>query len=248
MAKKIAYIEEMKKIIRKVEDNEIEAIDQAAEILCNTIQNKHMIYVFGASHAGMLTIESFYRSGGMVTIHPILPRELDINNRPITITSAMENLHGYGTILGQKTAMKEGDVLIVHSVSGRNPVTIELTEYALSKKVTVIAITNLAYSKQVTSKSLSNKKLYEIADLVMDNHGCYGDAAVEIPDHSIKVGASSTVIGALIINSIYTETILKLAHAGIEVLPVFYSANTDEGKEKNQQVYEVYKDQIDYEF
>ncbi|NEW05699.1 hypothetical protein GK047_06650 [Paenibacillus sp. SYP-B3998] len=45
----------------------------------------------------------------------------------------------------------------------------------------------------------SGKKLYEIADIVIDNCGCVGDAAVYMEQMDISVGPTSTVIGAYIL-------------------------------------------------
>ncbi len=46
----------------------------------------------------------------------------------------MERLVGYGTALAERTPFEEGDVLFLHSVSGRNPVTIELAMEAQKKR------------------------------------------------------------------------------------------------------------------
>lgn len=248
MTNQIKYIEEIKKIIEVVENHEISKIIEGSEILSKTILNKKKIFVFGASHAGILTLESFFRAGGLVTIHPIMPRELELSNRPITLTSSMEQLQGYGTILGEKANICKDDILIVHSVSGRNPVSIELAEYAKEHYANVIAITNVTYSKQVKSKAKSGMNLYEVADLVLDNHGCFGDAVLSVPNHDVKIGASSTVIGTLLLNALFTETIFRLVEENIDVLPVFYSANTDDGQAKNIKMLKYYENQIDYEF
>lgn len=46
----------------------------------------------------------------------------------------MERLEGYGTALAEIQPFKEGDVLILHSVSGRNPVIIDLALAAKEKR------------------------------------------------------------------------------------------------------------------
>lgn len=114
-------------------------------------------------------------------INPIFARELMLDTKPVTHTSSMERLTGYGSAVARdQVGFKEGDVLIVHSVSGRNPVGIEMAMAAKEAGGTVIAITNLSYSKSVESRHPSGKRLFEIADIVLDNHGDVGDAAVSI--------------------------------------------------------------------
>ena len=43
-------------------------------------------------------------------------------------------------------------------------------------EIKVIVITSMKHSTQVTSRQKDGKKLYEVADLVIDNQADYGDA------------------------------------------------------------------------
>lgn len=62
------------------------------------------------------------------------------------------------------------------------------------------------------------------------------------------MGASSTVVGASILNTIIVETCQKLVDSGVKYPPIFYSANLDGGDQLNQDLYEQYKDSIHYQF
>ena len=101
----------------------------------------------------------FYRTGGLVVVNPILPREVMLDVRPIIQTSQMERLAGYGKILADNSKMKAHDVLIIHSVSGRNTIAIDMALEAKKKGIAVIAITNVTYSKQVKSRHACGKNL-----------------------------------------------------------------------------------------
>src|SRR5699024_11433267 len=113
-----------------------------------------------------------------------------------THTSKMEKLTGYGEALASKTPFAKGDILLLHSVSGRNPVIVELAMEAKKLGVQTISITNLSFSKEVESRHPSKKNLYQISDLVIDNHGDKGDSMCEITGLDQKVSPSSTVIGS----------------------------------------------------
>lgn len=241
-----AYIDKIRAILDLVEKEESIAINKSVDIISDAIMNHHAIFTFGASHAGILSEELFYRAGGLVIMNPIFGREIMLDTAPITNTSRMERLIGYGTILANKTPFKTGDVLIVHSVSGRNPVTIELALEAKKRGVHIICITNTSYSKDVSSRHSSGKKLFEISDIVIDNHGEKGDACVSIEGLTQKVSPSSTVVGASIVNSIVAEVTKNLVSKGMSHLPIFYSANIDGGDALNQSIYEEYKEQIHY--
>lgn len=243
------YLEKIKDLMSVVEAEEKTAMEESVRILCDAVMEKHAIYTFGASHAGILSEELYYRAGGLMLFNPIFGREIMLDTSPVTLTSKMERLVGYGTALANSKAdFKEGDVLIVHSVSGRNPVTLEIAIEAKKKGVTVIALTNVTYSKSVTSRHPSGKRLFELADVVLDNHGDIGDACVEIDGIDQKVSPTSTVIGAMILNSIVAAVAQELVNRGMEKPPIFYSANLDGGDELNRKLYEEYQSVIHYDF
>ena len=245
---KFQYFKEILRIQEEVFKEEMPNIEKATETFVDAIENKHSIYVFGASHAGIITQEMYYRAGGCMVINPIFGREVMLDTEPVTHTSRMERLEGYGRLLAQNVGFKPGDVLVAHSVSGRNNVTVEMALEAKKAGATVIALTNLKYSKSVTSRDASGLNLYQCADIVIDNHGEKGDACVKIEGLEQKVSPSSTVIGAMIMDAIVAETIQRLVDRGMKFPPVFYSANVDGGDEKNKEVYEEYKDCIHYRF
>ena len=240
------YFDKVLELIKTVQTEEKESMGKCVELLTKTILNKKSIYTFGASHAGILSEEMYYRAGGLMMINPIFGREIMLDTSPITVTSKMERCVGYGSILASKVNFQKDDVLIVHSVSGRNPVSIEIAIAAKEKGVKVIGLTNLEYSKSVSSRHPSGKNLYEFCDIVIDNHGDIGDACVSIEGTKQKVAPTSTVIGAVILNSIVAATAQNLVKKGMKRPPIFYSANIDGGDELNEQLYEEYKDSIHY--
>lgn len=241
------YFQRIKQLIELVEVQEADHVDQLSTLLVDTILNKRNIYIFGASHAGIIAEEMFYRAGGLMTITPIFGQELMLSNQPIMTTSRMERLEGYGTVLAQKVGFHIGDVLIVHSVSGRNPVAIDMALAAREAGATVAGLVNLTYSQSVTSKHSSGKRLFELCHLLLDNHGEAGDAMCSIDGMEQKVGPSSTVIGAILMNTVVVQAVEKLKAAGVEHPPIFYSANRDGGDEKNRELFEIYRDCIGYQ-
>lgn len=242
------YMDKVTEILKVVRENESGVIQEAIDLMTEANLNKQSVFIFGASHAGILMEEMYYRAGGMMTINPIFGREVMLDRSPITFTSQMERLEGYGTSLASTIDFKENDVLILHSVSGRNPIIIDIAIAAREKGVKLIGLTNVSYSKSVTSRHSSGKRLFEVVDIVIDNHGDIGDACCDIKGIEQKVGASSTVVGASILNTIIVETCQKLVDSGVKYPPIFYSANLDGGDQLNQDLYEQYKDSIHYQF
>ena len=187
----------------------------------------------------------FYRAGGLALINPLFNPTLVCDVKPITLTSVMERQPGLGIGIVDGSPLKKGDLLIVHSVSGRNSVPVEVADRAKSKGVYVVALTNLDYSSKLTSRHPSGKKLYQVADIVIDNCGDFEDAAVAIDGMKQKSGATSTVIGASILHAISLTAIEYLQQQG-ETPPIYHSANVDGGDEFNNKLMEKFSERIFY--
>lgn len=244
---KFEYFDNVQQILDSVILEENDAMTQAVEVMVNAIKNRNSLYCFGASHAGIITQELYYRAGGLAVINPIFAREIMLDTEPITHTSRMERLIGYGSELSKCISFEQGDVLILHSVSGRNPVVIELALEAKKQGVKTIGLTNISYTMDTESRHPSGLRLCEVCDVVIDNHGEKGDACVQIEGLKQKVAPSSTVIGAAIMNSIVAAVAESLAAQGINP-PVYFSANIDGGDSYNEQMIKSYGDQIHYRF
>lgn len=241
----LRYFRKISDLLEQVQTDEQKRIEQAVDYFVEAAKSKNSIFVFGASHSGILAEELFYRAGGLAIINPVFEPSLMLNNRPVTFTTKLERLEGFGELIAEKTPITDGDVVLCHSVSGRNPATIEFAMKAREKGAKVVAITSLQYTQSVKSRHSSGNNLKDVADLVIDNHSEKGDACIEIPNIPQKVAPTSTVIGATIVNSVVAATADKLQEQGITP-PIFYSANLDGGDEHNDKIFKEYQDSIYY--
>ncbi|WP_324196286.1 sugar isomerase domain-containing protein [Bombilactobacillus apium] len=135
-------------------------------------------------------------------------------------------------------------ILIISTVK----LPVQAVPVAQSKGVQIIGLTNVSYSQAVASRHASGKRLFEIADLVLDNHGSIGDAACQLQGAPQKVGPTSTVIGAAILNNIVVEACQRLVQRSDGDAPVFYSTNLDGGDAQNQHLMQEYQGMIHYRF
>lgn len=239
------YFDHVIDLLKTIKKEESSALKKASEMLYKAIQSGHNVYAFGAAHAGMVAQELFYRAGGLAVINPVVAQELELTNRPVITTSKMERLEGYGDVIASKLSIHPNDLVIIHSVSGRNPAIIDFALAVKNAGAFIIALTNVKYSQSTASRHSSKKRLFEIAHLVIDNHGAIGDAAMSFPSLSQKVGATSTLSMAAIVNSIVVETVQLCLENKVNP-PIFYSANLDGGDEKNAEMFEKYKSHIFY--
>ena len=240
-----AYIRIVTETIDRAFSSQRTVLEQTASLIAQAIEQKKNVFVFGCSHAGILAEEVFYRTGGLAVINPIFFPGFMLNTRPITMTSSLERISGLGETLLDKNHVNNGDVLILHSVSGRNTVPVEMAIEARKRGVHTVCITNLAYSKAVTSRHPDGKRLFEVCDLVIDNGGEVGDAAIKLDGLAEKIGPTSTAVGTALLNAIVIDAVELMIADGI-VPPVFMSANLDGGDEHNARIFKEYKDNIFY--
>ena len=230
-----AYLQAAAEGLARLEDTQLEAIDRAAEIITDAIAAGRKVFSSGASHSFMLTEELVYRTGGLMLINPIYPHGMNLSVRPVTLTSQLERTPGLGATLLESSPAGEGDVLIIASTSGRNPVPIDMALAARDRGMTTIAVTSLAYSTGVPSRHASGQKLYEVCDLVIDNCAPLGDAAVKVPGFEQATGPLSTVLGCAVVNAVVAQVVANLVAREV-VPPVFVSANMPGGDEHNQRL------------
>lgn len=239
------FIDEVIRQLERIRASQAERIREAGRRIAGALRQGHDLYVFGAGHAGILAEESFYRAGGLMLANPILAPGLTTTVRPITMTTEVERLPGYARLILNATSLGSGDVLIIHSVSGRNPVPVEMAVEGRRRGAIVVAITSLAYSSSVPSRVPGGMRLFEVADIVIDNCGVVGDAVLPLPDGQTRFGPTSTITGVAILHSIFAEVVSELISQGEEP-PVFISANLDGGDEINRRRLERYRAHIHY--
>ena len=240
-----AYFDNLLAVLAEVTATQRDALHEGARWIADATLGGRNIFAFGCSHAGLVTLELYYRTGGMATINPVRAPGLCLDVDPATLTSQIERLPEYGRAIVDALPLGAGDVILIHSVSGRNTVTIDVALRAKEKGARVIALTNMRTTASVSSRHPSGKNLYQVADLVLDNCGAHGDSSLDIPGVPERVGPTSTAVGAAMLNAMVSQAVALVTQAG-GVAPVFVSANIDGGDAHNQKMLETYKDHIFY--
>ncbi len=239
MKKHFEYFNTIKNIITKIEKNSSEAIEKTAEILADTLIDNKRIFLFGTGHSHMLAEELFYRAGGLVNIQPILVDSLMLH-LSASGSTVIEREEGLAEKIFSEYQMQQGDAVVIISNSGRNGVVIDMALLCKEKGLNVIALTNLEHTFSGESRHKSGKRLCEIADIVLDNGGCVGDACIEVDNLEGKICPTSTVCGALILNSVIALTVELCAEKGFSP-DHFVSSNIDGGDEINNKLIKKYK-------
>ena len=236
--KAVDFIQKLKAMMDAILESQIDTIQQAAALVATTVSSDGIVYTFGTGHSHVIAEDAAYRAGGLVPVDAILEDSLTGNHK-VFQSERMERVEGMAAVILDYYNPKPEDVLIIISNSGRNAAPIEMAEGAQARGLKVIAITSLQHSKGTTSRHSSGKKLYEIADLVIDNQAPRGDCIMTHPIMKQPFGPASGVMGMVILQSIIVQAINAIAEKG-EQPPVFMSGNIDNSEAFNRPLMEKY--------
>jgi len=236
------YFHKLHELLHTVEKNEKENIKTAALAVAKCIEQDGIVHVFGCGHSHLLAEELFYRAGGLAPINPILIDDLMLHKGAVR-SSQLEKTNNLASHFIEEVRIDQRDVVIVASTSGRNPVPIDVAEYARAKGAFVIGITSLVYASSVSSRHKDGKFLAQVVNVVIDNHIDVGDALLTVPDIDVPFGSGSTVVGIAIVNGIIVEAINMMVKNKFDP-PVFRSGNADGAEEHNRLLIDRYKSRI----
>ncbi|MGC4106567.1 MAG: SIS domain-containing protein [Thermomicrobiales bacterium] len=233
------YLSSIREHIAVLAGDENDRITQVAGVIAASIADGGIVHVFGSGHSNLLAQEVFYRAGGLVPFNAMLDINLTIFGS--SRATLLERLEGYGPSLLTNYEVLPGEVVIVISTSGINPVPIEVAETAKANGATVVAVTSAEAYREAASRHSTGKRLVDVADFVLDTHVPVGDAIETIG--GVTVGATSTILGAAIMNALVVATTERLVSSGHPV-PAFVSQNVPGGDEHNNALLDRYRARI----
>jgi uncharacterized phosphosugar-binding protein len=215
-----------------------EPIQQAAKLCADTLEKRGVIHIFDSGH--MVSSELVHRAGGLAALSG-LSFKLEVDNPVRTRADAPPNAspgisYKYIEHVFESNQLRAGDVLFVGSVSGKTPNVIELALQAKAHGLTVIGLTSIAYSSRLDPMHPSGKRLYEVADLVLDNHAPYGDAMLEVEGVDYAICPASGLGAAAIMWAIMAGLVEEMLARGLKP-SVYPSVNRPDGWDLLNQIY-----------
>jgi uncharacterized phosphosugar-binding protein len=225
------YLATVGALVERIEREEWPNLRIAAALFADTLARGDTIHAFGSGHSHMLAEELFYRAGGLVRVRPILFEGLMLYPSA-TLSTRLERLPALAEALVAEHGVAAGDVVVIASNSGSNAVASRVAQCVREAGAVVVAITSLRHATSAEARANDLPRLHELADVVIDNGGAVGDAAVRIDGFEPRVAATSTVVGAAILNAIVAETVALLVERGTPP-DIYTSSNTEGGDEAN---------------
>src|SRR5271157_578448 len=222
------YYERANALLARARETNAPVIARLAPLIGQSVARGGVVHTFGSGHSELVSREIVGRAGGLVCVTGIID----------PTGGFIENLPGYGEMLASRYdrqyQLNPGETVIVISNSGRNASPIDVALYAKAKGLTVAALTCVAMSKATPSRHPSGKRLFEVADHVLDNCGVPGDALVEVGG-GISAGPTSTLVGCSVLNWLMLSVAQWLGSNG-HPLPVLRSQNLPGAIEHNREL------------
>ncbi len=240
------YLRAVRSAIDAIEAGQLGPIREASARFSRSILAGRLVHVFGTGHSRMAVEEMFPRYGSFPGFHPIVELSMTYHNPVVGANGQrqamfLENVQGFGPVLWRNFATSPADCLLAISTSGCNAVTIDVALEAKRLGMFVVALTSMPHAAASTSKHGSGKKLFEVADLVLDQCAPAGDSAVWVDGLETPVAPVSSVSGCTVINLIKAEVARLLTEAGQP--PLALTAACHVGPDRALEIFEaVYDD------
>ena len=235
------YFRRLYDIIEEMLGSQSLKIEQVAGWMAESISTGGLVHLFGSGHSHMVAEEVFHRAGSLMPLNPMLDPNLTLFG--MVNATLLERTSGYAKVVLGTHDIRPGEIVIVASNSGVNPVPIEAVLEARERGARTIAITSDHHYAGAPSRHDSNKRLADVADLTIDTCVPRGDALVSIPGVEFPVGGVSSVVALALINAIVVETTHQLHLRGIEP-PVIPTMNLPGGDEKMETLVRAYRNRL----
>ena len=227
-------------LFQKVRETQDCAIKQAAQIVADAVEKGANIHLFDTGH--IIDSEIINRAGGFVLLKKF-KYGITVES-PTRIRNDMEkdkSLAGLAALALKAGNVYPGDVMFIGSVSGKSENVIDLALACQEYGVTTIGISSHEYSSQLESLHPSNKRLYEIVDLAIDNCAPHGDGMLSVEGIEKSFIPASGLAAAYIMwamNAVLLELLLEKG-----ITPGIYgSINYPGNREYNEKLEKTYQE------
>ena len=237
-----AYQKKVDELLATVRETQMDKIREAGKMMADAMCAKKNIVIHDTGH--IINGEMIQRSGGLIAPQHLRYYLVTEDGGLVTPEFKAKNLNmeGMAELVYRCSHMTgEGDILFIGSVSGRSDQVVDLAITCKSHGVKIIAVTSLDYSSQVKSAHTSGKRLFEVADLVIDNCAPLGDAMMELPGYEMPFGPASGISAVYIMWQVYAACIEEMDKRGLKP-GILKSSNTPGGDEYNLKLEHLYQE------
>jgi uncharacterized phosphosugar-binding protein len=225
------WFQAAKDALARLERDASAEVTAAAELTAARLADGGRLHHFDTGHTAR---EPVKRAGGLVALHGIevdlrLEHPLPPGREPKGLKSAyFYDSEELGRLVAERSHIAKGDVLWLVSNSGREAFPLALALGAKAKGCAVVAVTCVAFSKAAEARHPSGKRLYEVADRVIDTRGPVGDAAVEASGAGTPICPLSGLLNVTAVWALTAATVEALLARGLSP-SIYRSVNLADG-------------------
>jgi len=216
------WLEKARDVMAELEKTQLTNIQHAASVMAESIAAGRWVHTFGCGHATLPIEEMYPRIGGFVGFHPMIELPLTFFTH---ITGEMgihqflfiERAEGFGVEIMKSYNFDPRDTMWIFSHSGINNVNIDIALEAKKIGMKVVILGSAQAYKDIRTRHSSGKKVFDIADIIVDTCVPADDAVVPLKNHRDKVGPISTIAFVTAVWMIITTVAEILVEKGIKL-------------------------------
>ena len=218
----LEWIASARSVMDEIEKTQLQNIGDAAAIMADAIAAERWVHTFGCGHATLPVEEMYPRIGGFVGFHPMIELPLTFFTRIVGEMGIhqflfLERAEGFGYEIMKSYRFDERDAVWIFSHSGINNVNIDVALRARELGMKVVVTGSAAAFEDKESRHSSGKKLFDLADVVIDTCVPTVDATVELVNHQDRIGPVSTMAFVTVVWMTITTLAEELASRGEEL-------------------------------
>lgn len=233
------------KAVEQVSRSQAATVAEAATLISTSLRDGGVIQAFGTGHSEAFAMEIAGRAGGLIPTNRLSLRDVILlggANREGRSNQFLERDPATAQKIYDLAPVTPGDVFMIASNSGGNGSVVELALLVKERDHPLIAVTSMQHTRAIESRHPSGQRLFEVADVVLDNGAPFGDAILELPGGGAACGISS-ITAALLAQMIVAEVLRDLIEHGVTP-PVYLSANIPGGDEHNRALEAQYEGRL----
>src|SRR5678816_1219501 len=176
------WLSSTRSVLDDIEATQGDAIQEAAQLMADSIEAERWVHTFGCGHATIPVEEMYPRNGGFVGFHPMVELPLTFFTR---ITGEMgihqflclDRPEGYGRAIMKGYQFDPRDTMWIFSHTGINNVNIDVALRTKELGMRIVATGSAEEAASSTPRHPSGKKLFDIADVAVDTRVPAGDSS-----------------------------------------------------------------------
>ena len=218
----LKWLANTRAVLDQIESTQLPSIRAAAALFADSIAAERWVHTFGCGHATIPVEEMYPRIGGFVGFHPMIELPLTFFTR---ITGEMgihqflflERAEGYGRAIMKGYNFDPRDTVWIFSHTGINNVNIDVALRAKELGMHVVATGSAEQATGSRPRHPSGKRLFDVADVVIDTRVPAGDSSVPLAGHVDNVGPVSTMAFVAVVWMTITTVAEQLAARGVRL-------------------------------